>query len=55
MANNKYIHSRKIENFLEVNVTLNTSKDKGEKANFRNSCKKFKITDAHLTNKGKKG
>ena len=30
------------------------SKDKGKKANFRKSCKNFKIVDGYLTYKGKR-
>ena len=55
MARNKQIDLRKIENFVGNNCYLeDISKGKGKKANFRKSCKCFKIVDGYLTGKGKR-
>ena len=50
MARNKHIDLRKTENSVRSKCYLeDISKDKGKKANFRKSCKNFKIVDGHLT------
>ena len=54
MANYKHVDLRKIENFVKSKCYPgDISKDKGNKANFRKSCKNFKIVDGHLTYKRK--
>ena len=54
-SNNKHVDFRKTENFVRSKCyPKDKSKDKGEKANFRKSCKNFKIVDGHLTYKGKR-
>ena len=55
MTSNKHVDLRKIENFFRSeHYPENISKDKGKLANFRKSCKNFKIDDGHLTYKGEK-
>ena len=50
MTSNKYVDLRKIENFVRIKCyPEDVSKDKGKKANFRKSCKSFKIGAGHLT------
>ena len=54
MASNKRNDLRKIENFIgSKSYPEDISKDKRKKANFRKSCKNFKIVDGHLIFKGK--
>ena len=55
MASNKHADLRKTENFVGSKwYPKDMSKDKGKKANFRKSCKNFKIVDGYLTYKGKR-
>ena len=55
MASNKHVDLRKIENFVRSKCyPEDISKDKGKKANFRKSCKNFKIVDGYLTYKGRR-
>ena len=50
MTSNKYVDLKKIENFVRIKCyPEDVSKNKGKKANFRKSCKSFKIGDGHLT------
>ena len=54
IASNKHVDLRKIENIVRSKChPEDILKDKGKKANFRKSCKNFKIVDGHLTYKGK--
>ena len=55
MVSNKQLDSRKTENFVRSKCyPEDISKDKGKKANFRKSCKNFKIVDGRLTYKEKR-
>lgn len=55
MASNKHVDLKKIESFLRSkSYPQEISKDKGKKANFRKSCKNFKIVDGHLSYKEKR-
>ena len=56
MASNKHIDLKKIENFVRSKYYPgDISEDKGKKAEFRKSCKNFKIVHGHhLTYKGKR-
>ena len=55
MVSHKHVDLRKIENFVRNKCyPEDISKDEGKKANFRKSCKNFKIIDGHLTYKGKR-
>ena len=55
MASNKPVDLRKTDNFVRSKCYPEDKlKDKGKKANFRKSCKNFKIVDGHLTYKGKR-
>ena len=55
MVSDKYADLRKTENFIRSKCyPEDISKDKRRRANFRKSCKNFKIVDGHLIYKGKK-
>ena len=54
MASNKRVDLMQIENFVRrKSYSEDISKNKGEKANFKTSCKNFKVFDWYLTYKGK--
>ena len=55
MASKKCVDLRKIENFVKSKYCPeNISKDKEKRANFRKSCRNFKIVDGHLSYKEKR-
>ena len=56
MASNKRVDLTKLKNFVRSKCyPEDISKDKEKKANFRKSCKNFKIVHGrHLTYKGKR-
>ena len=55
MVSNKQVDLRKIENFIRSkSYPEDIPKYKTKKADFRKSCKNFKISDGHLIYKGKK-
>ena len=55
MASNKHADLRKTENFVRSKwYPKDIPKDKRKEANFRKSCKNFKIVDGYLTCKGKR-
>ena len=54
MASNNHINLGKIEKFVRgKHDPGDILKDRGKKASSRESCMNFKITDRHLTYKGK--
>ena len=55
MASNKHVDLEKTKIFVRAKCDLEViSKDKGKKADIRESCKNFKMVDRHLTYKGKR-
>ena len=54
MAETGHVDLSSIENYIRNKTYPEKLKDKGRKANFRKACKKFTITDSHLTYKAKR-
>ena len=54
IKNTKHVDLNAIENYIRNKTYPEKIKDKGQKANFRKSCKYFSIVDGHLTYKEKR-